>query len=129
MRTLRSAVVLAVAAFACGCGGDQLKTADQGKADLEDFAQFLKTIAADGKKPPTSMREFEPLEPMAPMASASLRNGKMVYVWGAGLSDGGSAVVAYEKQAETEGGWVLVQDGTVKKMSADEFKAAPKAKK
>lgn len=129
MRTFGSAIVLMAAAVACGCGGgDQLKTADQEKAALEDFAQFLKALPAEGKKPPSKMSEFEPLEPMAPMASESLRNGNVVYVWGAGLG-GGSAVVAYEKKAELEGGWVLVQDGTVRRMSADEFKAAPKAKK
>ncbi|MEO2092212.1 MAG: hypothetical protein ABGY75_22375, partial [Gemmataceae bacterium] len=118
-----------VAAAAVGCGGSgELQTADQEKAALEDFAQFLKNLPAEGKKPPTRMGEFEPLEPMAPMASESLRNGKMVYLWGAGLADGSTAVVAYEKKAETDGGWALLQDGSVKQMTAAEFKAAPKAK-
>ena len=128
MRGITVAVLVA-AATAVGCGGSgELQTADQEKAALEDLAQFLKNLPAEGKKPPARMAEFEPLEPMAPMASESLRNGKMVYLWGAGLADGGTAVVAYEKRAETESGWVLLQDGSVKQMTAAEFKASPKAK-
>jgi hypothetical protein len=38
-------------------------------------------------------------------------------------------VVAYEKKVPTEGGHVLLQDGTVKQMTAAEFQSAPKAKK
>jgi hypothetical protein len=38
-------------------------------------------------------------------------------------------VVAYEKKAETEDGWVLLQDGSVKRMTAAELQAAPKANK
>lgn len=127
MRGLTTAVLVAVAAIGCG-GSDRPTSVDQEKAALEDFAQFLKGLPAEGKRPPARMSEFEPLEPMAPMASESLRNGKMVYLWGAGLVDGGNAVVAYEKKVETESGWVLLQDGSVKTMTADEFKTAAKAK-
>jgi hypothetical protein len=57
-----------------------------------------------------------------------------VIVWGAtmaGEGDGGGAaeIVAYEKAAPTDGGAVLYQNGQVKKLSAAEFAAAPKAAK
>ena len=39
------------------------------------------------------------------------------------------AVVAYEKDAPTNGGYVLLSAGSVKKMTASEFAAAPKAGK
>jgi hypothetical protein len=38
------------------------------------------------------------------------------------------AVVAYEKTVPASGGYVLLSAGTVKQMTPDEFKAAPKAK-
>ena len=41
----------------------------------------------------------------------------------------GEAVVAYEKQVPTDGGYVLLSAGSVKKMTAEEFAAAPKAGK
>jgi hypothetical protein len=62
-------------------------------------------------------------------AGAAIRTGDVVYIWGAGYADGAKQVVAYEKKAPTEGGYVLLQDGTVKKMTADEFKSAPQARK
>ena len=53
----------------------------------------------------------------------------MLVYWGAGLSDGpdaASTVLAYQKDVPEKGGEVLMQDGTPKKMTADEFKAARK---
>jgi hypothetical protein len=38
-------------------------------------------------------------------------------------------VLAYETEVPEKGGAVLMQDGTVKTMTADEFKSAPKAGK
>jgi hypothetical protein len=121
---------LAVSLVVLGCGGSSERKGtvdDPGKGAIEDFAQFLKNLPADGKKPPTKMAEFIPLEPMAPVAGEFLKNGSLVYFWGNGIGSG-STIIAHEKKVPTEGGWVLLQDGTVKKMSADEFKTAPKAK-
>ena len=64
---------------------------------------------------------------MAPTASTLVRSGDLVYLWGAGFAPGGTKVVAFEKKAEAEGGLVLLQDGSVKHMTADELKAAPRA--
>jgi hypothetical protein len=69
------------------------------------------------------------MEPMIPLAGPAIRSGDIVYYWGAGYVDGGDKVVAYEKKVPTEGGFVLLQDGKVKEMSASEFQSAPKAKK
>jgi hypothetical protein len=74
------------------------------------------------------MADLDAVEPYLPTAGGKVRNGELVYVWGAGLAPGGTLVIAYEKKAETEGGWVLLQDGTVKKISAGEFQSAAKAK-
>lgn len=56
-----------------------------------------------------------------------LNNKKIVYVWGAPLKPGGQAVIAYVTEAPQSGGEVLIEDGTVKAMTAAEFAAAPKA--
>jgi hypothetical protein len=58
-----------------------------------------------------------------------IRSGDIVYMWGAGHVPGGTQVVAYEKRVTTECGFVLLQDGTAKEMTAAEFQAAPKAGK
>ena len=112
----------------CGDGGDAGKVVPTDyKAALAELGEALKSTAADGKKPPTRMAEFEMIEPMAPTAGPLIRSGELIYLWGGGYVPSGTKVVAYQKKAEAEGGPVLLQDGTVKVMTADEVKAAPKA--
>ena len=58
-------------------------------------------------------------------------SGDLIVQWGAPLSPEGEAaeaILAYVKTVPEQGGNVLMQDGkTIKKMTADEFKTAPKA--
>jgi hypothetical protein len=46
-----------------------------------------------------------------------------------GTPVGGSNVLAYQKGVPTQGGFVLLSDGTIRPMSAADFQAAPKAGK
>jgi len=124
------AVGLAVAASAgCGGGGNKGPAAKDYQAPLTELGQALKTTAADRLPPPAKLAEFERIEPMAPTASTLVRSGELVYLWGAGYDPAGTKVVAFEKSAEGEGGWVLLQDGSVKRMTAAELRAAPRAGK
>ena len=95
---------------------------------LDELGRALEDLAAEGRKPPAKLAELEPVEPMLPTAGPAIRNGEVVYLWGAAYAAGGDKVVAHEKQTPTDGGHVLLQDGTVKAMTADEFRSAPKAK-
>lgn len=59
-----------------------------------------------------------------------IQNGDYIVYWRVGLSDtapGANAILAYEKKTPTEGGAVLLRNGTVKEMTAAEFQAALKA--
>ena len=96
---------------------------------MEELGLLLKTLAEEGRKPPDKLANLGPVEPMLPIAGPAIRNGDLIYVWGAGYVAGGNQVVAYEKKALTDGGFVLLQDGTVKEMTAAELQAAPKASK
>jgi hypothetical protein len=63
-----------------------------------------------------------------------VKSGEVVVLWGAALKGEGAvgqdeAVVAYEKGVPTDGGYVLLSAGTVQKMNAAEFAAAPKGVK
>lgn len=69
-----------------------------------------------------------PLEPMAPVAAEYLINGELVYFWGSGLADGGERIIAHQKTMDTDGCWVLLENGKVVKLSAEKFASAPKAK-
>ena len=123
-------LVVSVVFGAFGCGGTNSATVDDSmKPALQDFAQFLGALPSDGVKPPKKLAEFLPLEPMAPMSAEFIKNGKLVYYWGSGLKTGGQSIIAHEKDAETSGGWVLLEDGSVKKLTSEQFSAAPKAAK
>ena len=123
-----AAAVGLAAALGCGGGGAPVAPTITGKDLMEDVKRMLAFAAEQKLKVPTKAAELDTVEPVAPLAGPAIRDGDIVYAWGAGLT-GGGAVVAHEKKAETAGGWVLLQDGTVKEMTADEFKAAPRAKK
>lgn len=112
-----------------GCSDTRKPGPDNGPRDaLDDLGQMLKSLGEERQKPPAKLADLEAVEPMIPLASPLIRSGDLIYIWGAEYSPGGKKLVAYEKKAETAGGWVLLQDGTVKEVSADEFNAATRAK-
>lgn len=123
-------VVVAIGCgFAVGCTASKPVVSQAPNKDaLEEIGQMLKSLADEGRKPPAKLAELEPVEPMLPTAGAMLRDGTLVYLWGAAYAADGNKVAAYEKKTPTEGGFVLFQDGTVKEMTPDEFQAAAKAK-
>lgn len=129
-RVFWSVIAVVGLGLAAGCGDSKASrpVSEERKAALEELGDTLKTLAGDRQKPPARPADLAAIEPMLPVASPAIRNGDIVYVWGAGYVAGGTQVIAYEKQAETEGGYVLLQDGTVKQMPASEFQSAPKAK-
>ena len=67
------------------------------------------------------------------MGYEALRNGNIVLRYNAKLPDTdedpghaeSNEVLAYEKEVPESGGYVLLLNRVVKKMTADEFKAAP----
>jgi hypothetical protein len=126
-----SLFLLTMVSFSTGCGGGEAgnqKIAEPGKIALEDFGQMLKTLAAEGKKAPSKLAELEPVEPMSPVGAPALRNGEIVYLWGSRYLEGGTKLVAYEKQVPTNGGFVLLEDGSVKSVTVAEFGSLPKGK-
>lgn len=132
VRQLFSAAVLLLALAGCGQKGAEPAGGSGGtptnKEALEDLARMLQDFEQKQQKPPAKLAAVEPVEPVFPAAYLGLSRGEVVYVWGAPLSPGSSNVLAHEKKVPAEGGFVLLQNGTVKEMTAAEFAAAPKAK-
>lgn len=123
-------VGLMLAAAGCGKSGSDAATSagPTAKAALEDLAELLKFAKAENRRPPAKPADLAPYEAVFLTATVALQQRQIEYAWGADLS-GGQAVLAHDAKAASDGGWVLLQDGTVKQMTADEFKAAPKAGK
>lgn len=81
------------------------------------------------KHPPRKLEDTEiPFEAANPHGGAALRRGEIVLYWGTPRPAApAKTVLAYEKAVPTEGGLVLMFDGTTATMTAAEFSAAPKA--
>jgi len=129
---MRVLLILGLAAVCAGCGGRRGETEAEvppSQRALTELAGVLPLLP----KPPTKLADLAQYRETAPLAYESIRTGAVVVVWGVAMPGEGDAgkgttdVVAYEKDASTAGGFVLLHNGTVKKMSAAEFNAAKKA--
>jgi hypothetical protein len=113
-----------LSSLAAGCGGKTADPSDRAhQRELgeiyDSYAHYLKS----NQKPPTQLSDLKPYEPINPTGLRGLQDGKYIVIWGVSATDGGT-LLAYAKNAPTQGGAVLMADGTVKTMSAEDLKAA-----
>lgn len=98
-----------------------------------EVAGLIRSYSGETGKGPTKVADLKKYELGYPLGYAAVQSGQVVILWGstvAGEGGGGSqSVVAHEKDVPTAGGFVVLQDGNVKQMTATEFAAAPKAGK
>lgn len=125
---------LAPAAPGCGVGSADEKDTVLVKNSMEETAlgevgTLYRDYTAEANKPPQKLDDLSKLAGGTQFANDFLTRGDIVAFYNAKVSDDASGtVLAYEKKVPAGGGFVLMQDGkTVKKMTADEFQAAPKA--
>ena len=122
--------LIAGAGFGCGSTAPPQQGVEVFQnAALSEVGGLIESYSVDAKKPPKSIAEVARYEIGMPTGFTELKSGNIVVFWGAPLSETATdAVLAYEKAVPQSGGFVLMQDGkTIKKMTADEFKAATKA--
>lgn len=120
---------MAMTVSGLGCGGSAPNPVGVTTNDmLDDLKAMLTEYQRDRKASPKKLSDLAAYEAVHQAALHGLSTGSFTYYWGSDLS-GGQAVLAFETKAEKEGGAVLLQDGTVKQMTAVEFAAAPKAGK
>jgi hypothetical protein len=129
-RKLASCFVLFLGLAGCSSSN---KSSDAGAPTASDallqVADMIRDYSSDKGRPPAKMADLAGFKNQYNIGYAALEKGEVVVVWGTqvageGGGGGGTGVVAYEKSAPDSGGAVLLQDGKVKQMTADEFKAA-----
>jgi hypothetical protein len=134
---LRVVVLLAAAAgplVAAGCGskGGDANDPDvmRRRADLSDIFDMYTMFIKRNQKPPQRVADLAQKnnQTLTPMAAQGLQSEEYVVIWGAEVTGKENSVLAYHKSVPAEGGMVLLRNGTIKHMTADEFKAAPKDK-
>src|SRR5262249_22704198 len=117
--------LLALSALALGCGR---KTAEadpdvmRRTGELADIYEMYTMYAKTNSKPPEKPADLlrKNAEVLYPAGVRGLKSGAYVLVWRVTDRDPGT-ILAYEKQALTEGGLVLTADGAVRPMSAEDL--------
>jgi hypothetical protein len=129
-------LVVSAAAAGCGRSPEQVAAAESPVAvGLKNLGEAYRTISVVNKRPPKDLREIEQASAAAPSGMAGIDASNVVVLWGAALTDlseepgkvPSDKVLAYEKKVPEQGGYVLMLDRTVKKMTPEEFRSAPKA--
>jgi hypothetical protein len=122
-------VVLALVGpvLAGGCGGSGDPKTKQLESELKDVHEIYLYYIKNEQKGPTKLADLVTAESaqIFPAAANALKGGKYLMVWGVNSKDSGT-LLAYEKEVPTQGGTVLMADGSLRTMSAEEFKAAKK---
>ena len=93
---------------------------------------MLELMEKEKQPMPKGVQDLSAYGPGFPAAEVFLQNGAIVYAWGSKIShdaDAGTTVIAYESKTPKEGGLVMMQDGSVKTRTADEFSSAKVAGK
>jgi hypothetical protein len=126
-------LLIVLLALALGCGGKQAGDPEtlRKQSEMGEIYDSYLMFSKRNQRPPKQISELMQKEYQAvySVGLSSLKNGQYVAVWGVDVNgkDGGT-VLAYEKNAAKEGGAVLMANGTIKQMTADELQSALKSK-
>ena len=114
---------LLLALLVTACGGPTVVTPPP--PDLTDGLKELAEVykyRADMKQPaPGRLEDLTEHQAALGNAWRLIQDGAIVVVWKSGYSSNSGEVLAYEKQVPTSGGKVLLRNGSVKQIGADEF--------
>ena len=116
-----------------GCGGPPPAPPPlSAEGGLKELAEMYRYLDYSQLPPPKNVDQlFNEYAESLQTALPRIQSGEYEMVWGVGFSKvapSSSGVLAFEKKAATEGGAVLLRDGTVKQMTAQEFAAARQRK-
>jgi len=129
--TRRALLCSSLGLILAGCGGrPEIKAIPSDERGLHELARLYRDFTTKKKRGPKTLKELNVQGQQYPIAVEMIKSGDLIVQWGAPPSAEGEtadAVLAYVKTVPAQGGYVLMQDGkTIKKMTADEFNAAPK---
>jgi hypothetical protein len=125
-------LILAVIALVPGCGMQQAAARAKRTNDLKAIGLAYHNYHQTFGKGPAKAEDLKEFLYDDASAWNALQSGDVVLIYGVniatGMPQGASiTVLGHEKDASTKSGLVLLGDASVKSMTADEFKAAPKA--
>lgn len=112
----------------CGKTSSEDPELNPQKLDLTGIHELYASFMKVRQQPPQKSADLDTNENEIGYGGAvmALRSNNYVVVWGINTDSQPDAVVAYEKNAATAGGWAVLANGTVKQVTADEIKAVKK---
>ena len=131
MVSVRSCLLLALLLFTACSRTPQPPPPPSAEESFQQMAKVYEYLVYSKFPPPKRPADFEAYVDTMPTAFDRIQKGELVVAWGVAKSTApavGQQVLVYEKKTPTEGGAVLLRDGTVKAMTPEEFSKAPKAK-
>jgi hypothetical protein len=122
-------LILAAGLLLTGCSNKPPSgsIAEVGREQLTDLWDMYQAYAKAKGRPPANAKDLKPYAAGAPTGDRVLSDPNFLVRYGTPI--GGSTVLAYHMDVPTQGGLVLLSDGSIKSMSAAEFQSAPKAGK
>lgn len=122
-------LLLLLGFLVAGCGGNnQDPNADPQKEELSDIYGIYQMFVKTHQKPPAALSDLKQFQAISPRAYQLLQEGKYIAVWGVN-EQSSETILAYEKDAPTNGGRAIMADGTVKRLDAPAFQNVPKPQK
>jgi hypothetical protein len=132
LKTFTALLASCLLLWVSGCGGSSttMGYSPKSKERMGEVANMYNAFLSASKGGlPKKLSDLDPFEPANQYGYAGIRDGEIIMTWGGSKSaESASIVQAHDKNAGQSGGHVLMQDGTVKEMSAAEFNSAKKAK-
>ena len=91
------------------------------RSGLIEMAEMFKYFAKVNIKPPKKAAGFAEHDVLYPIAGVLLPKGKIVHFGGEYQASGEPKLLGYENGAGESGGWILLTNGEVKQVNAEEF--------
>lgn len=127
-RAFRILVFLAWPALGCATNKGVTPPPTTSAAGLQELGELYQYLAHEKLPPPGNIADLEQHEAALPAAWDRLQSGEIVLFYGVGFDKNDNrTILAYEKKTPTEGGKVLLRNGSVKEMTPAEFAGAPTA--
>ena len=125
-------------ALAPGCGSSPEKAAAETSSEAQGLKQLgvmYKIVTERLKRPPKDIGELRSAESQVPGGFSGIGESNVAIYFGVALPEpdaesaagASETILAYDRMAPRQGGYALFLDGSVRRLSAEEFNAAKKA--
>jgi hypothetical protein len=125
-------LIVGICCLLSGCSSKNAVSPDQSGQErvLDEIYSMYRGYSLAHKKGPATVKDLQQSQAAYYDGFRALQTGQHVVIWGVTLKKhaAGDAILAYQKDVPQQGGAVLMTDGDVKHLTAEEFNSTPKAR-